>query len=535
MNSGFLYGMSAALIGIHYLYTIYCHVVFKLSFFYCNVYWQVPYGDVLKLSPNFFVNNLLEMVSLMNEIENNSENIPHCLSHEGRECELYCRDCSKLICFQCIVKWGACHDHLYCDVTEIANASRATILDYSEERKQLLPKVEQHVDLLQDMKARQVGNIADVCDAMEESFQKHVTNLNNRKRELVQSIYLAQGQGEDSLNNELDRMQVEKAKVVNTLEFCEKIIRIENPGIFVQKYLEVKERVFEINLPELCSQVEVQDIRFEENDALLRDVVLNYGRIVNRGKFPEERPPVPGLNDECKEEGIAENPGPLVQGESRPVFRHQNNVMHRMNQVVEDPGPVMEAERVVPNIQRNPANERSDVASGEGGKALSPAVNEPKGDNNNHGRVCWKLYPKNFSTHVSLENRGLSVESRSTKCCSVIGMPGFMNGKHSWKVRVENHGTGVGIGVCLGRNVPGLCVMLDSALTMLAPSIVVAVELDCEAKCVKVKPEGHPSNCIVFENQISSVHPYFMLFPGKITIVEMDGKSVDEDSFCSIL
>ena len=325
---------------------LYCHMVkFKLSFFYCIVYWQVPDGDVLKLSPNFFVNNLLEMVSVTNEIENNSENIPHCLSHEGRECELYCRDCSKLICFQCIVKWGACHDHSYCDVTEIANTFRAVILDYSDERKQLLPKVEQHLGLLQDMKARQVGNIADVCDAIEESFQKHVTNLNNRKSELVGSIYLAQEQGEDRLNNELDYMQVEKAKVTTTVEFCEKIIRIENPAIFVQKYLEVKERVFEINLTELCSQVEVQDIRFEENDALLSDVILNYGGIVNRDKFPEERPPVPGLNDESREEGVAENPGPLVQGGSQPVFRRQNDVAQWMNRVVEDPGPLMEAER----------------------------------------------------------------------------------------------------------------------------------------------------------------------------------------------
>lgn len=467
------------------------------------------------------MNSLLEMVSLTNEVENNPENIPHCLSHEGRECELYCRDCSKLICFQCIVKWGDCHDHSYRDVTEIANTFRASILDYSEERKQLLPRIEQHLGLLQDMKARQVGNIADICDAVEESFQKHVTNLNNRKSKLVGSINLAQGLGEDSLTNELDGMQVEKAKVVNTVEFCEKIIRIENPAMFVQKYLEVKERVFEVSLPELFSQVEVQDFRFNENDALLRDVILNHGEIVKKNRYPEERPPV--------EEGIVENLGPLVQGESRPVLRHRNDVSHR---VVGNPGPLMEAERVVPNIQRCPVNERAWVAAGP--NAWRPAVNGPNGDNN-HKRVHWKLYPKNINTLVSIEKRGMSVESKSSQCCSVVGMPGFRNGKHSWKVKVENRGTGVGIGVCLGKNVPGLCVMLDSALTMIASSIVVAVELDCEAKCVKVKPEGHPSNCIVFENQICNVHPYFMLFPGKITIVEMEGKSLDDDPFCSIL
>lgn len=484
----------------------------------CRIEVEVPDSDVSKLSPNFVMNSLLEMVSLTNEVHvptthGDSADTLHCPSHEGRECELYCNDCSKLICFRCIVKWGDCHDHSYRDVIETANKFRENIQEFSEKRKRLLPTVEQHLSLLQGMKAEQVANLADVCEMIEESFRSHVDNLNIRKNELVATASMTQWQGEEGLLAELDRVQLERAKLANTVEFCEKIIEIESPAMFVQKYCEVRERFLETNLPELFSHVEVRDVRFEENQALLRDVILNYGGIVNKNAPSEEKPSVPGPH-----EGKIERKG---EGTRVKVAAHGN------------PGPLRQAESL-PNVQRHQATGgRSDEAT------TSATAREVNGRNTSIKQepVSWKLYPKNWDAHVSIDDKGLSVKSRSTRCFSVLGMPGFRNGKHSWKVKLECLETVVGIGVCLGKKEPGLCVMLDSALSY---SIMVTVELDCDAKVVKVKREGHLGNSIAFENNISSIHPYFFLSPMnmsvKLTIVEMDGKSaIDDAPGCSIL
>ena len=471
------------------------------------------------------MNSLVEVVSLTNDVTTTNDpcSAPHCPSHSERECELYCQDCSKLICYQCIAKWGNCHEHLYQDVQEIAKGFRKTVKEFSQRGEQFLPTVEQHLGLLEDLKAKQVANVAEVCGRMADTFDRHIKGLKQRKEELVQVVFTFVRQNNEGLHGELDRVQMEQAKLANVVEFCSKMLTINNPALFVQKYCEAKDKVFGLELPELVSHLEISNVRFEGNDSLLRDVISNYGSVVKSDKDKAEEEKAQETQHDEKTKTMVDNSGKM----------HQE-------------GSQLQPKKVRVTVSNGAQRGSGMGAAGMDSPSLAIPVREASSGgsaviarNTSNHPVLWKLCQKNHGSFVFIDNKRLSVQPRGTEFSSVIGIPGFQGGKHSWKVKLENLGAGVGIGVCLGRNMPGLCVTLEKQHTRFALSTMVTVELDCETKRVKVKPACQLSNTIAYQSPIQSVHPYFLLPPGnrqgKISVIEMDGKSLEDGKACCLL
>lgn len=481
----------------------------------CRIEVEVPDGDVSNFNPNFFVNSLLEMMNLMNEVTLTTDcnSTPHCQTHVEKACELYCEDCSRLICYRCIAKWGNCHIHSYTDIEEAEKKIRKIVEDFWQKGAQQLHIVKQHLALLDAMKAKQVANIAEVCEQIEETFEKHMKHLKSRKDELYRQAFMYQLSDDDkeSLNKELDRVQVEQAKITNMVEFCTKMLEIDNPVMFIQKYYGVKDKVFGSNFQELISHVDIDTVRFEGNDSLLNDVIASYGSVADDKENPKDEKPKRGENDEVKKAISDLNLGQKTKSHPQEALE---------SQIVE--------------------NQSSGAHAGTSG---TPVPGRPENSTNNATTqpVYWKFHQKIWAGQlVSVGDEGLSVKSRSPRNAYVIGIPGFRKGKHSWKVKLENMAPGLGIGVCVGSKAPGICVMFDKALIVSA-SIVVTVELDCDAKCVKVTPDGCQPTNFGFQNQDEVIFPYFTISPqtatnGKLMIIEMDGKPmVDKDcESCSI-
>ena len=170
--------------------------------------------------------------------------------------------------------------------------------------------------------------------------------------------------------------------------------------------------------------------------------------------------------------------------------------------------------------------------------SLAPLTRPGEDKPPNNTPVSWKLYPKNATDQwVAFENKGLSVHTQTQKSVAVIGIPGFKCGQHTWQVKLKNVCGGFGIGVCLGRNTPGLCVMYPNVSGF--RNATVTVELDCETNTVLVKPLGGKNTMLQYCRQVKEVHAYFVLLPsdkqGQMTVVEMDNKRVEDDGYCCIL
>ena len=172
-----------------------------------------------------------------------SANQPTCKDHAGKECELFCQNCFKLICFECISKWGNCIHHSYESIDMAAKEYRENVKGFVQKKEELLPSVIKHGVVLEDMREKQSLNIASVTNQILETFAKQIENLEKRRDALTQQVFDVQMKNDDCLSSEVDRVQIEQAKIANTIDICNQIIDVNDPALFLQKYIQVRDKV----------------------------------------------------------------------------------------------------------------------------------------------------------------------------------------------------------------------------------------------------------------------------------------------------
>ena len=211
---------------------------------------QVPNGDVSNLRPNFFVNNAVDALSSMDcapltALVTNTTATSWCRNHPEKECELFCKDCSKLICFKCVSNWGTCSKHSYESTDTAIKEFQKNIEDFMQKQEARLPSVIQHGAILAEMKANQSENVIGVSKQISDSFAKHMDSLKQRQENLVQQAFDMQGKNEDDISSEVERVQLQQAKIENAIEFCKTILAHENPALFLEDFTEEKIQVKE--------------------------------------------------------------------------------------------------------------------------------------------------------------------------------------------------------------------------------------------------------------------------------------------------
>ena len=209
---------------------------------------QVPNGDVSNLKPNYFVNNAVNALgsiddASLNVLMTSTTTTSCCKNHPEKECELFCKDCSKLICYKCVSNWGTCSKHSYESIDTAVKEFQKHIEDFLQKQEARLPLVVQHSAILAEMKAKQSENVIEVSQRISDSFAKHMESLKQRQDTLVQQAFDMQWKNDDGLSSEVERVQLEQAKIENTIEFCQKILTHENPVLFLEEFTQEKVQV----------------------------------------------------------------------------------------------------------------------------------------------------------------------------------------------------------------------------------------------------------------------------------------------------
>ena len=261
------------------------------------------------------------------------------------------------------------------------------------------------------------------------------------------------------------------------------------------------------------SHVDIKALRFQATDSLLSDVISNFGNVVyeNVGAA-DEKPP-----EEVKLKGL-------------PTLDRPANDPRSFNQ----PGP--SGEPILASRQP-PTRPVVQPLHAEPEAAAKPGT----------WKLCTKYLP---NLGITFENNGCSVKTKSSKNAAIIAKPGFRKGKHSWQIKVTGCLGGLGVGICVGENSPGILVTFDTNLTSVCKTVDVQVKLDCDARKLSVHyqlPAGYQADSkIGFDNPLNvQIHPYFNLPPpvqhlepnnyNKMTIINIDGVLLKQDESCCIL
>jgi hypothetical protein len=165
-----------------------------------------------------------------------------CTDHPEKECELFCRNCSKLICYKCVSNWGTCGQHSYESIDTAAKEYRKNVEDFLQKKEDMLPSAIKHVEILTRMKVKQSENVTDVTKQISDTFAKHVESLKKREEALIKQAIDMHLKNDDGLSYEVDRVQLEQAKIQNTIHFCHTILD-HDPALFLQEYTQVKDKV----------------------------------------------------------------------------------------------------------------------------------------------------------------------------------------------------------------------------------------------------------------------------------------------------
>ena len=185
---------------------------------------------------------------------NKPANPTKCEDHPEKEYELFCQTCSKLICYKCISNWGACGQHRYESIDTVSKTYQNAVNNFLKKRVELLPSFVKHAVILTKMKEEQSDNVHEVTKQISHTFAKHIEDMKVRETMLMTQAFEMQKKNEEDLSSELDRVQLEQAKIENTIEFCHKILELNDPVQFLEMYIQAKDKVGISNLGSLNLQ-----------------------------------------------------------------------------------------------------------------------------------------------------------------------------------------------------------------------------------------------------------------------------------------
>ena len=74
-----------------------------------------------------------------------------CAIHE-EPCKYYCQDCERLICSECAMRWGDCHEHYYLRVKDAWKKYREEMMKILQDARSSVSRKQQ--DILENSKER---------------------------------------------------------------------------------------------------------------------------------------------------------------------------------------------------------------------------------------------------------------------------------------------------------------------------------------------------------------------------------------------
>lgn len=204
----------------------------------------MPNGDVSNLKANFIVNDVVDVLNATSDISVVSDNrVANCKEHPEKQYELFCQDCFKLICFKCVSNWGTCGLHKYESIETVAVNYRRDLEGFLQQKVEQLPSFMKHANALDQLRKKQLVRVSEVTKQISDTFAMHIDCMKHREDELIEQALQAHEEHKNGLSCEIDRVELEQAKIHTTIDFCQEMLEINDPTLFLQNYAQMKDKV----------------------------------------------------------------------------------------------------------------------------------------------------------------------------------------------------------------------------------------------------------------------------------------------------
>ncbi len=218
----------------------------------CRQVTQVPANGTVDLHAAFQTNRLLESVdehekakarreSVDSKAEglslNMAKSITSCSEHDGRELELFCETCEKLICCVCAIKDGKHHSHNYQyndKAFKIYKEEVAPFLAPMDKKlktvAEALAQFDKHDGEITDQQAITNKKIQDISEQLHEI-------IDNRRDVLIKQVDQITMRKLSSLATQRDQIMTLQAQLTSCLEFTRESLKtgIQQDKVLVMK------------------------------------------------------------------------------------------------------------------------------------------------------------------------------------------------------------------------------------------------------------------------------------------------------------
>jgi tripartite motif-containing protein 2/3/tripartite motif-containing protein 71 len=211
-----------------------------------------------------------------------SKQASHCSVHEGKELELYCESCEKLICLKCAVKGGKHHDHTYYEIHEAFKKFKGKmkpLLETTEERKKTAIGVQEKLEA-------RCGEISeqeeDTAVKIRDTFKELRKELDARETELIGQLKKINKDKLKHLKTQTDQIEKILAEYNNSslhpmkeIDEIDVLMRKSN----IEQKLEELATPFQPGILEPCTEADTEFLAADNMTALCQ----NYGEILSSG------------------------------------------------------------------------------------------------------------------------------------------------------------------------------------------------------------------------------------------------------------
>ena len=179
----------------------------------------------------------------MSESEPLNTNTKFCTLHPESVCELFCRDCSKLICYKCVSHWGTCGQHSYDDITTVVEECRLSVRDWALKKNNSLSRVMKHSSALAEVRDAQTADFLQVTIVITDTFEMYIDSLKSRQEAMLQKAFNIHEKNLADLTLEVDRLSIKQATMESEIGVCNNMICLDDPTQFLQEYNRLKDKV----------------------------------------------------------------------------------------------------------------------------------------------------------------------------------------------------------------------------------------------------------------------------------------------------
>ena len=195
-----------------------------------------------------------------------------CAIHE-EPCKYYCQDCERLICSECAMRWGDCHEHYYLRVKDAWKKYREEMMKILQEARSSVSYIQQ--DILENSKERDSFKlkVESTIKKINSFFDEHVQALEKRRTNFLETVEEIMKFREIGINQEIDSLQNNLVETNSTINIAGRVYGTSTMMEFLQVCKQLTNRLLELGHKKIKLNItESIDIDFISEPHLFEEI-----------------------------------------------------------------------------------------------------------------------------------------------------------------------------------------------------------------------------------------------------------------------